>query len=194
MEKLRITDLWKLEDYGDQRPEFRRRVLAHKKPRKLHLGEHLTLVFEDRLTIQYQIQEMLRVERIFERAGIQEELDAYNPLIPDGCNWKATLMIEYEDVGERQRMLGELRGLEHGIWTQVGELPRITAIADEDVERQNQDKTSAVHFLRFELPPAAIQGLHDGLELRFGSSHPQARFEQSASQQTREALLQDLDD
>ncbi len=181
MDKLKIADLWKLEEYAEQRPEFRRKVIAHKKARKVHLGAHLTLIFEDRLTIQYQVQEMLRIERIFERAGIQEEIDSYNPLIPDGSNWKATLLVEYEDVVLRQRM-----------WVQVGDLPRVMAIADEDIERQNEEKTSAVHFLRFELTPEAIRLLREGMELRFGVSHPKAGFEELASAETRRALMADL--
>ena len=192
MNKLTPQDLWKLEEYAEQRPAFRKKIIAHKKSRKIHLGEHLTLIFEDRLTIQYQVQEMLRIERIFERAAIQEELDSYNPLIPDGRNWKATLLVEYEDVVVRQRMLAELRGLERCMWLQVGDLPRIAAIADEDLERQNEEKTSAVHFLRFELTLEDIRLLHEGLELRFGTSHPKALFEQLASEETRRALLADL--
>lgn len=192
MDKLSIKDLWKLEDYAEQRPEFRRKVLAHKKHRKLHLGEYFTLIFEDRLTIQYQIQEMLRIERIFERKAIQEELDAYNPLIPDGRNWKATFLIEYEDVEVRAQKLAELRGLERGVWVQVGDLPRSLAIADEDIERENETKTSAVHFLRFELTDAAVKLLREGVELRFGVTHPKANMEQVASEETRAALIADL--
>lgn len=193
MKRLTIQDLWKLEEYAEQRPAFRKKVIAHKKPRKIHLGEHLTLIFEDRLTIQYQIQEMLRIERIFERAAIQEELDSYNPLIPDGRNWKATLLIEYEDVVVRQRMLSELLGLERCMWLQVAQLPRIDAIADEDLERQNEQKTSAVHFLRFELAPEDIRLLREGAPLRFGTSHSKAPFEQRVSDETRRSLLADLD-
>ncbi|MGQ0618776.1 MAG: DUF3501 family protein [Panacagrimonas sp.] len=192
MDKLSIKDLWKLEDYAEQRPEFRRKVLAHKKHRKLHLGEHFTLIFEDRLTIQYQIQEMLRIERIFERKAIQEEIDAYNPLIPDGRNWKATFLIEYEDVEIRARKLAELRGLERGVWVQVGDLPRSLAFADEDIERENETKTSAVHFLRFELDDPALALLRRGVELRFGLSHPKVNLEQLASEQTRAGLIADL--
>ncbi|TDU32374.1 uncharacterized protein DUF3501 [Panacagrimonas perspica] len=192
MNKLTPQDLWKLEEYAEQRPAFRKKVIAHKKPRKIHLGEHLTLIFEDRLTIQYQVQEMLRIERIFERAAIQEELDSYNPLIPDGSNWKATLLVEYEDVVVRQRMLSELRGLERCLWLQVGDLPRVIAIADEDLERQNEEKTSAVHFLRFELTAEDIRLLSENRELRFGTSHPKAVFQQLASDETRRALLADL--
>ena len=192
MDKLQIKDLYKLEDYAEARPEFRRKVLAHKRSRKLHLGEHFTLLFEDRLTIQYQIQEMLRIERIFEKAAIQEELDSYNPLIPDGRNWKATFLIEYENPAERARELEKLRGIERGIWAQVGDLPRVTAFADEDLERENDTKTSAVHFLRFELDAPAVKLLRDGMELRFGISHAAVSVEQVASADTRQSLIADL--
>ena len=133
-------------------------MLAHKKPRTVHLGEHVTLLFEDELTIRYQVQEMLRIEKIFEDAGIQDELDAYNPLVPDGSNWKATMLIEYEDVDERKRMLARLKGIEDRVWVQVEGQPRVYAIADEDLERENDEKTSSVHFLRFELTPPMIVG------------------------------------
>lgn len=192
MDKLKIADLWKLEDYAEQRPEFRKKVLAHKRHRTLHLGEHYTLLFEDRLTIQYQVQEMLRIERIFERRAIQEELDSYNPLIPDGRNWKATFLIEYENEKVRAKKLAELRGLERGVWVQVGDLARILAFADEDLERENETKTSAVHFLRFELSEAAVRLLREGLELRFGLTHPNANVEQVVPEETRSALLADL--
>ena len=140
-----------LEAYSRARKDFRANVLEHKKARTVHLGEHLTLLFEDELTIRYQIQEMLRVEKTFEDAGIQDELDAYNPLIPDGTNWKATLLIEYEDVAERRAALAALKGIEDRIWVQVAGYPRVFAIADEDLERENAEKTSSVHFVRFEL-------------------------------------------
>ncbi len=192
MQKLTPADLWKLEDYAEQRPAFRARVLAHKQARKLHLGPHLTLLFEDRLTIQYQVQEMLRIERIYERAAIQEELDSYNPLIPDGSNWKATCLIEYEDVAERQRRLVELRGIERLIWTQVGEAAPIHAIADEDLERENETKTAAVHFLRFELPAGQVQALKRGAVLRFGVEHPRYRHLQDVPDDILRALLADL--
>lgn len=192
MDKLRIKDLWKLEDYAEQRAEFKKKVLAHKKHRRIHLGEHCTLLFEDRLTIQYQVQEMLRIERIFERKAIQEELDAYNPLIPDGRNWKATFLIEYEDPQLRADKLAELRGIERAVWVQIGDLPRLSAHADEDLERENETKTSAVHFLRFELDDAAIRLLRDGMELRFGITHPKVRLEQRVSEETRAALMDDL--
>ncbi len=161
-----------LEAYARARPQFRARVMAHKKNRTLQLGGHVTLIFEDELTIRYQIQEMLRVERVFEDAGVEGELDAYNPLIPDGANWKATLMIEYPDVNERHQMLARLIGIEDRIWVQVEGQARVYAIADEDLERDNADKTSAVHFLRFELDPAMVQALKRGAALAVGVDHP----------------------
>lgn len=192
MDKLQISDLFKLEDYAEARPAFKRRVLEHKRPRKLYLGDHFTLLFEDRLTIQYQIQEMLRVERIFEKTAIQEELDSYNPLIPDGSNWKATFLIEYEDPAERTRQLEKLRGIERAIWVQVGDLARSLAFADEDLERENDTKTSAVHFLRFELDAPALKLLREGMELRFGISHEEVKLEQLVSAETRQSLIADL--
>src|SRR5216110_3851064 len=151
--------LLSLEAYARQRNEFRAKVIEHKKRRNVHLGEHVLLQFEDELTIRYQVQEMLRIEKIFEDAGIQDELDAYNPLVPDGRNWKATLQVEYEDVEERKRALARLKGIEDRVWVQVDGQPRVHAIADEDLERENDEKTSAVHFLRFELAPAMIAAL-----------------------------------
>ncbi len=172
MQKLAKKDLWSLEEYAERRSEFRREVLAHKRHRQLALGEHVRLYFEDRLTIQYQIQEMLRIERVFERAGIQAELDAYNPLIPDGRNWKATLMIEYEDPERRKAQLQRLVGLEHRIWVRVGSGEPVFGIADEDLERSDADKTSAVHFLRFELPDSAVTALTQGAGVTAGVDLP----------------------
>lgn len=191
--RLTVADLWKLEDYAERRPGFRRQVIEHKKARTLHLGPHLTLLFEDRLLVQYQVQEMLRIERIFERAAIQEELDAYNPLIPDGSNWKATCLIEYEEVEERREALARLKGIEDRIWARVGEGDKITAIADEDLERANEQKTSAVHFLRFELPAAARAALRQGAPLAFGVDHAAYRHEVVAPAEIRAALLADLE-
>src|SRR5438105_3093834 len=148
-----------LEAYAKARNDFRAKVMAHKKSRAVHLGEHLTLLFEDELTIRYQIQEILRVEKTFEEEAIQEELDAYNPLVPDGRNWKATLLVEYEDVEERKRALARLQGIEDRVWVQVGISPRVYAIADEDLERENAEKTSAVHFVRFELMVSMVAEL-----------------------------------
>jgi hypothetical protein len=182
-----------LEAYARDRKGFRARVLEHKKPRTVHLGEHLTLLFEDELTIRYQIQEMLHWEKIFEDAGIQGELDAYNPLVPDGRNWKATLQVEYEDVEERKRALARLKGIEDRVWVQVDGHPRVHAIADEDLERENDVKTSAVHFLRFELTPAMIAGVRSGAGLALGVDHPEyAATLQPVPDATRSALLSDL--
>ena len=171
MARITPESLMSLEQYAKARNEFRARVIAHKKNRTVHLGHHLTLVFEDELTIRYQIQEMLRVERIFEEDGINAELDAYNPLIPDGGNWKATLMIEYPDAGQRRDMLARLIGVEDRIWVQVSGQARVYAIADEDLERETEEKTSAVHFLRFELTKPMRSQLKAELRLSVGVDH-----------------------
>ena len=170
MHKLTRADLLSLEAYAQQRGEFRTRVMAHKKQRTVHLGEHLTLIFEDRLSIQYQVQEMLRIERIFEAGGIQDELDAYNPLVPDGSNLKATMLIEYADVEQRKRELVRLRHIEHAIALNVHGHAAVTAIADEDMERSNDEKTAAVHFLRFELSPAMIADWRAGATVTLAST------------------------
>ena len=172
MAQVTRDSLMTLEAYARARPQFRARVMAHKKNRTLQLGGHVTLLFEDELTIRYQIQEMLRAERVFEDAGVQDELDAYNPLIPDGANWKATLMIEYPEVKERHRMLARLIGIEDRVWVQVEGQARVYAIADEDLDRDNAEKTSAVHFLRFELDPTMVQALKKGAALAVGVDHP----------------------
>ena len=171
MEKLSINDLWSLEDYALKRSDFRSSVLAHKGRRVVSLGPNARLIFEDRMTIQYQIQEMLRVERIFERAGIQEELDAYNPLIPDGNNLKATFLIEYEDASERRIALSKLGKVEHHIWLQVTGGSKSWAIADEDLERSNETKTSSVHFLRFDLDDHSISNAKSGKPISIGVEH-----------------------
>ncbi len=171
MAKLSRKDLYSLEEYSEIRNDFRARVMAHKKNRRLDLGENLVLFFEDRLVMHYQIQEMLKAEKIFDAEGIQEELDAYNPLIPDGTNWKATMMIQYADVAERQQMLAKLVGIENGVWIRVGNLDKVYAIADEDLERATEDKTSAVHFLRFELTPTMIGEVHKGATISAGVEH-----------------------
>jgi uncharacterized protein YggL (DUF469 family) len=173
MPPITRDSLMTLEAYARTRPEFRARVMAHKKNRTLHLGEHVTLIFEDELTVRYQIQEMLRVERVFEEAGIQDELDAYNPLVPDGSNWKATMMIEYADPRERSRMLARLIGIEDRVWVQVEGCARVYAIADEDLERENAEKTSSVHFLRFELERAMVQAFKRGASLAVSVDHPE---------------------
>ena len=164
--------LMTLEAYAKARKDFRARVLAHKKDRTVALAEHLTLIFEDELTIRYQVQEMLRVERIFEEEGIRDELAAYDPLIPDGSNWKATMLIEYPDVAERQAQLAVLRGIEDKVWIEVAGHARVYAIADEDMDRSNDEKTSAVHFLRFELTPPMIAAMRADSDLAIGVAHP----------------------
>jgi hypothetical protein len=186
------NSLLSLEAYARQRNEFRAKVMAHKKRRTVHLGAHVTLQFEDELTIRYQVQEMLRIERIFEEEGIQHELDAYNPLIPDGANWKATMLIEYPDPDERHRMLAQLKGVERRVWVQVGSGRRVYAIADEDLERENAEKTSSVHFLRFELDAAAREQLRKKAGIMVGVDHPRYRAEVEASPEVREALASDL--
>jgi hypothetical protein len=191
MDKLSRADLFSLERYHEIRAEFRARVLAHKRFRQVPLGPNATLYFEDRLTVQYQIQEMLRVERIFEADAIEEELAAYNPLIPDGTNLKATFMLEYEDTEERRRMLGRLRGIEDRVWMEAGG-GRIFAVADEDLDRATDDKTSAVHFLRFELPGGVCDALVDGVTMRFGIDHDRYRYECALSDESRVALVADL--
>jgi hypothetical protein len=193
--RLTRDSLMTLEAYARARNEFRARVLEHKKDRTLHLGEHVTLLFEDELTIRYQVQEMLRTERIFEDAGIQDEIDAYNPLIPDGANWKATMMIEYTDLEERQRMLAKLIGIEDKVWVKVDGHPRVYAIADEDMERENAEKTSAVHFLRFELDARMVQALKRGAGVAAGVDHPQYRATiDDVSPAVRQSLIADLAD
>jgi hypothetical protein len=191
----RITreSLLTLEAYAKARKDYRARVIAHKKARTVHLGEHLTLVFEDETTMRYQIQEMLRIEKIFEEDGIQAEIDAYDPLVPDGSNLKATLLIEYEDVAERRTALAKLKGVEDRVWVQAAGHPRVPAIADEDLERENAEKTSSVHFLRFELTAEAIAALKAGADLGVGVDHPayQASIP-SLGKPTRDALVADL--
>jgi hypothetical protein len=189
---IQRESLLTLEAYARQRAQFRARVMEHKKRRTVHLGGHLTLQFEDELTIRYQVQEMLRIERIFEEAGIQHELDAYNPLIPDGGNWKATLLIEYPDAEERRRRLAELKGIERRVWVQVGGEARVYAIADEDLERENDEKTSSVHFLRFELDAAARRAAAQGAPVRMGVDHPRYAASLELAPEVRAALVADL--
>ena len=191
MDKLSRADLFTLEQYHEARAEFRARVLAHKRLRQVPVGPNATLYFEDRLTIQYQIQEMLRVERIFEAGAIEEELSAYNPLIPDGANLKATFMVEYGDPDERRRMLGQLVGIETRVWMEAGP-DRIFAIADEDLERATEDKTSAVHFLRFELPDRMCAALRGGEAMRLGIDHDAYRHERAVGEPSRASLVADL--
>ncbi len=191
--QLTRADLMPLERYHAERRQFRQQVLAHKAARQVALGGHVNLVFEDALTIQYQIQEMLRVERIFESEGIQAELDAYTPLIPDGTNWKATMMIEYEDVEERRVALMQLVGIEDRVWTRVGDGPTLFAIADEDLDRSRADKTAAVHFLRFQLPPAQVAAAKSGDVIAFGIDHQAYQVTlEILSNATRSSLVGDL--
>ncbi|MEX2122418.1 MAG: DUF3501 family protein [Woeseia sp.] len=193
MEKLTRETLFSLEKYAEVRNDFRAEVMAHKRDRRLALGMNATLYFEDRLTMQYQVQEMLRIERIFEAAGIAEELNAYNPLIPDGNNWKATFMIEFPDATERKTMLQKLIGIENQVWLQIGECDRIRPIADQDLQRDTEEKTSAVHFLLFELPPEQIRSLKEGASLAAGIDHVNYHVEvRPVADNIRRALLHDL--
>ena len=193
MPAITRESLMTLEAYSKVRKEFRANVMAHKKNRRVHLGDHITLQFEDEMTMRYQIQEMLRAERIFEADGIQDELDAYSPLIPDGSNWKATMMIEYPDSGERRQALSRLIGVEDRAWVQVEGCPKVYATADEDLERENEQKTSSVHFLRFELDPSMKKALTFGANIRMGVDHPnyQATIDPLPGP-VRESLLKDL--
>jgi hypothetical protein len=193
MKKLTRDDLFTLEAYARERPAFRARVLEHKRPRNVAVGPHVTLMFEDRLTIQYQIQEMLRVERVFEAAGVQDELDAYNPLIPDGSNLKATMLIEFPDVDERVRKLQQLHGIEHRIALRVGDAAPAYAIADEDMDRSNAEKTSAVHFLRFELDASQVAQFKRGGRIEFVIDHSAYPASVIIDEAARVALAADLD-
>jgi Protein of unknown function (DUF3501) len=188
---LKPSDLFSLEQYARTRTAFRARVLEHKKLRTVGVGPNTTWCFEDRLTVQYQVQEMLRTERIFEPTGIEEELDSYNPLIPDGSNLKATLLIEYTDAEERHRALIQLKGLERRCWLGVGD-EKVFGIADEDLERENDTKTSAVHFLRFELSPAACAALKGGALVELGTDHDAYRHRVTTSAAVSRALAADL--
>jgi hypothetical protein len=193
MHALIPADLLPLETYARERNAFRARAIAHKKSRKLHLGQHVTLQFEDRLSIQYQVQEILRTEKIFEPDGIEEELQAYNPLIPDGRNLKATMLIEYEDPEVRKRELMKLRGVEHEVALQVGDHAPVRAIADEDLPRSNEEKTSAVHFLRFELDQAMIADFKRGAEVTLRITHPAYPVAQALGEEQQRALAADFD-
>lgn len=194
MNKLTRDDLYSLEKYAEIRQEFRARVMAHKKNRNVRIGPSTALYFEDRLTIHYQVQEMLRVERIFEAAGIEEELEAYNPLIPDGGNWKATFMIEEADVEKRRELLAGLIGIEDRVWVRINGHDPVYAIADEDLERDTEEKTSSVHFLRFELTPGMVSELRAGAALGIGVDHENYRYQlEPVTDSVRDALLADLD-
>jgi hypothetical protein len=193
MQKLTRDKLYTLEKYAEVRNDFRAKVIAHKKNRQVHIGPHASLYFEDFLTMQYQVQEMLRAEKIFEAEGIAEELAAYNPLIPDGSNWKATFMLEYSDENERRAALARMQGIEDKVWVRVAGFDPVWAIADEDMERDNEEKTSAVHFLRFELTPDMIKAAKNGAAIGMGIDHPAYTHQvDPLPAEQRAALMQDL--
>ncbi len=192
MSKLSHTDLYSLEEYSRVRPDFRARVIDHKKNRRVVIGEHAALYFEDALTMQYQVQEMLRIEKIFEADGIQDELDVYNPLIPDGQNWKATFMVEFSDVEQRKDALARFVGIEQALWVQVEGYDRVHAIANEDLDRSTDEKTSAVHFVRFELTPEMAAAAKTGAAITAGITHPEYDEKTVLSQAVRESLVGDL--
>ena len=189
---LSRTDLWSLEEYSQRRPTFRQEVITHKQQRQIALGPNATLCFEDALTMKYQIQEMLRVERIFDASEIEEELSAYNPLIPDGSNWKATFMIEYGNAEERRVALAKLGGIEETLWVQVDDGEKTHPIANEDIDRSREDKAAAVHFLRFELNPAQVTALKAGARLSMGIDHPEMTEAVVLDDAQRTALVADL--
>ena len=193
MQKLDRASLWSLERYAQEREQFRVRVMAHKKLRRVPLGPHATLIFEDTLTMRYQVQEMLRTERIFEPAEIEAEIEAYNPLIPDGRNLKATLMIEYADVAERREALGRMVGIEHRVWVRAHGHDPVFAIANEDMDRSDDDKTAAVHFLRFEFDAAMIRSLKEGTALSMGIDHDELPYRVEVAAASRETLVRDFD-
>ena len=192
MALLTKKDLFSLEKYSDIRNEFRAKVMKHKKNRRLAFNDHAVLYFEDALTMQYQVQEMLRIERIFEAEGIQQELDVYNTLIPDGLNWKATFMIEYTDVKERKSALAKLIGIERSIWIKVEDSEKVYAIANEDMDRETEDKTSAVHFMRFELTKNMVTNIKVGLPIIFGVDHDLYKTEIIVPPKVQRALIDDL--
>jgi hypothetical protein len=193
MPKIDRASLMPLETYAKERTAFRAKVMAHKKHRQIALGAHLTLSFEDELTMRYQVQEMLRVERIFEEAGIHDELDAYNPLIPGGSDWRATMLVEFPDADERRVQLKYLRAVEHAVYARIGER-RLAVLADEDMERSDEEKTSAVHFLRFALDAQDKAALRAGAVLAFGIEHPRYRYETELHDAAaRDSLIRDLD-
>jgi hypothetical protein len=192
MPRIERSSLMTLEAYARERPQFRAKVMEHKKLRVVRLSENLTLIFEDELTVRYQVQEMLRVERVFEESGIKDELDAYNPLVPDGRNFKATMMLEYPDPVERRQRLARLKGVEDKVWVQVEGSDKVWAIADEDLERENEEKTSSVHFLRFELAEQMAQALKSGAALSMGVDHPECKAWVRLPEPVRAALVKDL--
>lgn len=193
MAHLEKKDLFSLEKYAEIRDEFRKQVMQHKKNRRLELNPHAVLYFEDILTMKYQIQEMLRIEKIFEAEGIQEELDVYNPLIPDGSNWKATFMIEYTNVNERKKALAKLIGIEKTVWVRVDDSEKVFAISNEDLTRDNNEKTASVHFMRFELTKNMHAQAKVGLPIYFGIDHPLFKTEVVVPPEIQKSLVQDLD-
>lgn len=193
MKKLERTDLMSLETYAEQRKDFRAKVIQHKKPRQIRIGENATLYFEDRLTMQYQVQEMLRIEKIFEAEGINEELEAYNPLIPDGQNWKATFMLEFPNEQERKERLAKLLGVEKVTWVQIGDYDKVYPISNEDLERETDEKTSSVHFMRFELGSEMIQAVKTGVSIQMGIDHAEYQQQVSLTLESQQALVADLD-
>jgi hypothetical protein len=193
MKKLNREDLFSLEKYAEVRPQFRAQVMAHKQNRQVSIGPNATLYFEDRMTMQYQVQEMLRIERIFEAGGINEELEAYNPLIPDGSNWKATFMVEFPDVEERRVALKRLKGVENKVWARVAGFEPVRPHVDEDLEREDEEKTSAVHFMRFELTPEMVRAVKQGAAISMGIDHPAYNHQvDPIPAATRDSLAQDL--
>ena len=191
--KLVIQDLYSPEDYSKIRESFRREILAHKSSRSIAIGNHVRLLFEDRMTIQYQIQEMLRVEKIFEEQAIQDELDTYNPLIPDGNNWKVTMLIEYPEPEQRQKALSLLVGIENLVWVKIGDSDKVFAIADEDLDRSTPDKTSSVHFLRFELTSAQAKNLDKSVPIAIGIDHNNYQHQTDICKTTKASIIEDLD-
>lgn len=192
--KLSKSDLWGLEEYADRREQFRTEVMEHKKSRQVAIGPNATLYFEDKMVMQYQIQEMLRIERIFEKQAIQEELDTYNPLIPDGSNWKATFMVEISDIEERKIALAKLIGIEKKVWVRIGEHEKVNPIANEDLERETEEKTSSVHFLRFELTPEMVAAAKAGETISMGIDHENYMHAVDVvSENIRQSLVNDLD-
>jgi len=191
--KLTHASLMTLEQYANDREDFRARVMAHKNNRRVAIGPNVTLYFEDALTMQYQIQEMLRVENIFEQQGIQDELDTYNPLIPDGNNWKVTMLIEYPEPEQRQKALSLLVGIENLVWVKIGDADKVFATADEDLERSTSDKTSSVHFLRFELTPAQAKNLDKSVPITIGIDHNNYHHQTDICKTTKESIIKDLD-
>jgi hypothetical protein len=193
MDKLQRSDLYSLENYAAIRNEFRSKVMQHKKHRSIQLGENLRLLFEDRLTIQYQIQEMLRIEKIFEADGIEEELQAYNPLIPDGQNLKAVMMIEFSDVNERKGALEKLIGIDRNVWLKVDGFEKVSPISNEDLDRETEEKTSSVHFMRFEFTPEMITAMKNGASVSAGVEHPEYQHELIIDESIRQSLVEDFD-